>query len=552
VGLDPVDLREISGKHTPPSGVERGDGRPIAGRRPCLPWHLDAYRDGLRLAGERQHREGVAGEARAEVRHGLPAGEPVRSYLERTPRGLLLARGEHLALLDAHVVGGERVDAVLTDFSMPEMDGLEVLAAIRKRDETLPVVLVTARGSERIAVRAMKQGAYEYVTKPFEADEMAALIERALETRALRRENRLLAAERALGRAVIGHAPAMRRLLDAVARVATKDVTVLVRGETGTGKELVAGLLHAQSRRAARPLVRFNCAAIPGDLAEAELFGHARGAFTGAAQARRGYFAEASSGTLILDEVGELPLGVQAKLLRALQEGEVQPLGAGRVEKVDVRLVASTNRDLAEEVRAGRFREDLYYRLAVVELVVPPLREHREDIPALVEDFSRRYRERFGAERVRLSAALVEALVQAEWPGNVRQLENTVARLIALAPEGEIGSDAFHTPTTKRSAATGSSPVAEPSALAEVEPPPDGALTISEQLDAVERGIIVRAHERRRQPVGGGPPPGAQPQRAHRPAQEVPPRQLSPRRCRNLLQPSSGTVRRSGRRRRAQ
>jgi len=380
----------------------------------------------------------------------------------------------------------EGVDAVLTDFSMPEMDGLALLDAIRKRDETLPVVLVTARGSERIAVRAMKQGAYEYVTKPFEADEMAALIERALETRALRRENRLLAAERALGRAVVGDSPAMRRLLDAVARVATKDVTVLVRGETGTGKELVAGLLHAQSRRAARPLVRFNCAAIPGDLAEAELFGHARGAFTGAAQARRGYFAEASSGTLILDEVGELPLGVQAKLLRALQEGEIQPLGAGRVEKVDVRLVASTNRDLAEEVRAGRFREDLYYRLAVVELVVPPLREHREDIPALVEEFSRRYRERFGAERVRLSAALVEGLARADWPGNVRQLENTVARLIALAPEGEIGSDAFPTSPAPGTAAASRAP-------AEVEEPPDGALTLREQLDAVERGIVVRA-----------------------------------------------------------
>ncbi len=368
----------------------------------------------------------------------------------------------------------EGVDSVVTDYSMPEMDGLQLVQAIHERDESLPVVVLTAHGSERIAVRAMKSGAYEYVTKPFDIDEMALVIDRALEARALRVQNRRLTAEKAIGHAIIGDSPAMRRLLDAVHRVAPKDITVLVRGETGTGKELIAALLHAQSRRAAAPLVRFNCAAIPGELAEAELFGHARGAFTGAAQARRGFFAEAHGGTLVLDEVGELPQAVQAKLLRALQEGEIQPVGKGSVEKVDVRVVACTNRDLLAEVRAHRFREDLYYRLAVVELVVPPLHEHREDIPSLTVEFARRYADRFGMENVRLAPALIEALQRADWPGNVRQLENAVARMVALGNPGEIGVQAF--------------------AVEAVEPglPPDGTLTLREQVEALERSVIAR------------------------------------------------------------
>jgi two-component system response regulator AtoC len=226
-------------------------------------------------------------------------------------------------------------------------------------------------------------------------------------------------------------------------------------------------------------LVRFNCAAIPAELAEAELFGHSRGAFTGAVQSRRGFFAEADGGTLVLDEVGELSAPVQAKLLRVLQEGEIQPVGAGRVEKVDVRVVACTNRDLEAEARAHRFREDLYYRLAVVELVVPPLNEHREDIPALAAEFARRYAERFGMASVRLARDLIEALQRAEWPGNVRQLENSIARMVALGGGGEIGLDAFAGATMR---------AAEPGA----EPSPDGTLSLREQVEALERNIIVR------------------------------------------------------------
>src|SRR5207302_4682459 len=253
------------------------------------------------------------------------------------------------------------VDGVVTDYSMPGMDGVQLVQAIHERDDSLPVVMLTAHGSERIAVRAMKSGAYEYVTKPFDIDEISLVLDRALEARALRVQNRRLTAEKVLGRSIVGDSPAMRRVLEAVSRVGPKDITVLVRGDTGTGKELIASLIHAESRRAAGPLVRFNCAAIPGELAEAELFGHARGAFTGATHARQGFFAEANRGKLVLAEVGELSAPVQAKLLRALQEGEIQPVGAGRVEKVDVRIVACTNRDLSAEVKERRFREDLYY-----------------------------------------------------------------------------------------------------------------------------------------------------------------------------------------------
>src|SRR5438128_3165287 len=369
---------------------------------------------------------------------------------------VVLARSGQEAL--AHLEG---VDAVVTDYAMPEMDGVQLLQAIRERDESLPVILLTAHGSERIAVRAMKAGAYEYVTKPFDIEEMGLVIERALEARALRVQNRRLTAEKAIGRSIVGDSAAMRRLIDAVTRVAPRDITVLVRGETGTGKELVAALIHGESKRAKGPLVRFNCAAIPGELAEAELFGHTRGAFTGATQARRGFFAEADGGTLVLDEVGELPLPVQAKLLRALQEGEIQPVGAGRVERVDVRVVACTNRDLAAEARARRFREDLYYRLAVVELLVPPLHEHREDIPALAGQFVRRYAERFGMDRVRLAPELVDALQRADWPGNVRQLENAVARMVALGSGGDIGLEAFALASTA------------PAADADAEAPPE-------------------------------------------------------------------------------
>jgi len=277
---------------------------------------------------------------------------------------------------------------------------------------------------------------------------------------------------------VVGESWAMRELFQTVARVEPKDVTVLIRGETGTGKELIASLVHAESARAARPLVRFNCAAIPAELAESELFGHARGAFTGADKARAGVFSVANGGTLVLDEIGELPLSIQAKLLRVLQEGEIQQVGTSRIERVDVRVIACTNRDLAAEARRGRFRMDLYYRLAVVELIVPPLREHREDIPSLAVRFAERYARRFGNHDVRLSPALIETLRERDWPGNVRELENTIARLVAVSGGGEIDLGLLDRTCP---------------GLADASPEkPAIKLSLRDQLAAYERRIIER------------------------------------------------------------
>ena len=278
---------------------------------------------------------------------------------------------------------------------------------------------------------------------------------------------------------IVAESESMRGLLADLARVAPKDVTVLVRGETGTGKELVASCIHSGSPRASGPLIRFNCACIPAELAEAELFGHARGAFTGADHARQGYFAAANGGTIVLDEVGELPLALQAKLLRALQEGEIQPVGAGRVERVNVRVVASTNRDLRSAARAGRFREDLYYRLAVVEVIVPPLRDHRDDIPALAIAFARRYAERFGMDAPTLTCELIDELKKCDWPGNVRQLENAIARMVAVVDGGEIGLELFD------AGHQGGGDQA-------LEGMPADGVPLREQVEAFERAIISR------------------------------------------------------------
>jgi two-component system response regulator AtoC len=328
-------------------------------------------------------------------------------------------------------------DVVLTDLAMPVMDGMQLLERLRASDPSVPVLMVTAHGSERLAVAAMKSGAFDYIPKPFDPDELVLAVRRAADWRELRLQNARLRTEAALGRSIVAESPAMKRVMDVVARVAPKDVTVLLTGESGAGKDIVATVLHAHSRRADKPLVRFNAAAIPGELAEAELFGHTKGAFTGAQSARLGYFQQAHRGTLFIDEIGELPLAIQAKVLRALQSGEVQQVG-GRPEVVDVRLVAATNRDIAAEVKTGRFREDLYYRLNVVPIRVPSLRERPEDVEPLVRTFVRQYAERYGMGGVEVEPALIEALRAHGWPGNVRELENTIARLLALAPDERI------------------------------------------------------------------------------------------------------------------
>jgi DNA-binding NtrC family response regulator len=359
---------------------------------------------------------------------------------------------------------------VVTDLRMPGLDGMALLRAITARSPAPRVVLVTAHGSERQAVEAMKAGAFDYFRKPFEPDELLAVVRRAVEAARLAQENERLAGELALAGGMVFASEPMRRLASLVARVAPRDVTVLVSGESGTGKERIAEAIVRASRRADRPFVRFNCAALTPTLAEAELFGHARGAFTGAVRARPGLFGEADGGTILLDEVGELPLELQPKLLRVLQEGEVRAVGEERSRKVDVRVVAATHRDLEQEVRAGRFREDLYYRLHVVHLVVPPLRERPEDVPALARHFVRLFCERFGVGPFTVPDALVERLRALPWRGNVRELENAMERWVALSPPEGL----------------------DPALLADVGgAEPGQALGLRERVEAYERGIVV-------------------------------------------------------------
>jgi two-component system response regulator AtoC len=376
-------------------------------------------------------------------------------------------------------------DVVLTDLAMPDMDGMQVLERMRANDPSVPVVMLTAHGSERVAVGAMKAGAFDYIPKPFDPDELVIAVRRALDWRELRLQNARLRTEAALGRALIAESPAMKRVMDVVARVAPKDVTVLLTGESGAGKDILATVLHGHSRRADKPLVRFNAAAIPSELAEAELFGHTKGAFTGAQSARSGFFQKAHRGTLFIDEIGELPLAIQAKVLRALQSGEVQQVG-GRTETVDVRLIVATNRDLVAEVKAGRFREDLFYRLNVVPIRVPPLRERPEDVEPLVRAFARVYGERYGMGGVEIEPSLVDALRAHPWPGNVRELENTIARLLALAPDERI------TLALWRSLSEGPSASSSPPSAAG-DPGPGHPLRA--RVESFERALISEAFE---------------------------------------------------------
>ncbi len=383
--------------------------------------------------------------------------------------------GEGLAAFEAR-----GADVVLTDLAMACTDGMQVLESLRAQDPSVPVLMITAHGSERVAVTAMKSGAFDYLPKPFDPDELVLAVKRAAETRELRLQNARLRTESSLGRTIVAESPAMKRVLDVVARVAPKDVTVLLLGESGSGKDVMATTLHAHSRRADKPLVRFNAAALPSELAEAELFGHTKGAFTGAQAARQGYFQSAHLGTLFIDEVGELALPVQTKLLRALQSGEVQPVG-GRAEHVDVRLVAATNRDLAADVKSGRFREDLFYRLNVVPIRLPPLRERPEDIEPLVRVFVRSYAERYGMGTVEIEPALVATFAKQPWPGNVRELENSIARMLALAPDDRLTLSLWRSLGDPR----------EPNLLAATPGDPGPSHPLRTRVEAFERAIIA-------------------------------------------------------------
>ena len=339
-------------------------------------------------------------------------------------------------------VRGRVLDAVVCDLRMEQVDGFDVLAAVRAADPTLPVLIMTAFGGVENAVEAMRRGATHYFTKPFRLDEVLLYVQRAIAERRLREENRALrqaVGERSTFAALVGRSATMRSLYELIERVAHSPAPVLVRGESGSGKELVARALHFEGSRKEGPFVAVNCTAIPNALLESELFGHVKGSFTGATTPRRGLFLEADGGTLFLDEIGDMAPELQAKLLRVLEDGEVRAVGADASRKVDVRVVAATHQDLEVRVREGRFRQDLFYRLNVVPLQVPPLRERREDIPLLVEHFVAQSRKRNPRARLAgFSPEALAALASAPWPGNVRELENLVERLAVVTVQEQV------------------------------------------------------------------------------------------------------------------
>jgi two-component system response regulator AtoC len=368
----------------------------------------------------------------------------------RKSLGMLLSEDGHEVEADDRAsaalvrVRTEGFDAVLCDVRMPEMDGLEFLRRYRDAGGRALVIMMSAYGGEDAALEAMKEGAYDYLPKPFRADEVRLTLRKAEERERLRGRVAILEAEVARFHDVdvVAVSESMRRVMDLATRVAPHPTTVLVTGESGTGKEVVARAIHRMSPRRDRPLVAVNCAAIPEHLLESELFGHVRGAFTGAVGDRRGLFEEADGSTLLLDEVGDLPLALQAKLLRALQEGSIRRVGETRERAVDVRLIAATARELEREVEAGGFREDLFYRLNVFRLHILPLRERPEDIGQLAALILRRVIERTGRS-VSFAADALPVLRRHPWPGNVRELENTIERAVVLANRDTIGAEAL-------------------------------------------------------------------------------------------------------------
>jgi two-component system response regulator AtoC len=331
------------------------------------------------------------------------------------------------------------VDVVLCDLRMPGMNGIELLPELVRRLPNATVIMMSAFGSADLAIEAMKRGAYDYLAKPFAPSEILLTIRKARERERLRRSNQLLRREVQRGeRPIVAASESMIRVLEVVERAAEFKATVLLTGESGTGKEVLARAIHAQSGRRQEAFVAVNCGAIPEMLLESELFGHSRGAFTGANRARRGLFVEADGGTLFLDEIGELPVPLQVKLLRVLQEEEVRPLGESKSLQVDIRVIAATSRQLEEEVAAGRFREDLFYRLNVLRIPVPPLRERREDISVLVDHLVGRARETLGKPIRSVADDALARLLAYPWPGNVRELENVIERAVILAESDRI------------------------------------------------------------------------------------------------------------------
>jgi two-component system, NtrC family, response regulator AtoC len=396
--------------------------------------------------------------------------------------------------VDAALVEIERqpFDIIITDLRMPGRSGLELIDEVRRRNLETTMVVMTAYGGKEVAIEAMKRGAYDYLSKPFEADEVVLLLRKAEERERLFRENLSLRKqirsgggepETGLGE-MVAKSARMTELFRTIRKIAEFKTTILVGGESGTGKELVARAIHRLSPRASGPFVAVNCGAIPGTLLESELFGHRKGAFTDATRDRKGLFEEATDGTLFLDEIGELPVGLQVKLLRVLQEEEVRRLGDTQDVKVDVRVVAATARDLAEEVKRGAFREDLYYRLNVLAVHLPPLRDRREDIPLLVDHFVQRMNARMNLAITGATPEAMRQLIESDWPGNVRELENVVERAMVLSDGPQIDVESL--PDRLRRVAPGP-------AAPTVVTPSDDDLSIKRASRRAEEDLIRRA-----------------------------------------------------------
>ncbi len=391
------------------------------------------------------------------------------------------------------LVKREPPNMVVLDIKMPGMNGLETLAEIRKVDEALPVAMISGHGTITDAMQATRLGAFDFIEKPFTSERVLVTVAKGLELRELRQENRELKLAMESKYEIVGESPSLRKVLEAVKRAAPTNATVMLLGESGVGKELVARTIHRNSPRASQRFVQVNCAAIPEELIESELFGHEKGSFTGATEKQIGKFEQADRGTIFLDEVGDMSPKTQAKVLRVLQEQEVERLGSARTVKVDVRVIAATNKNLDEAIQRGEFREDLYFRLNVIPMIVPPLRERREDIPQLVHHFAKRISDEHNVKLKRFDPRAMEGLQRYRWRGNIRELRNTVERLMIMTPGDVIRVEDL--PPEVRTEAP-SRPAVVPAGETLGNPPAGtttpGAGTLREFKDAAERAYLAQ------------------------------------------------------------
>ena len=387
-------------------------------------------------------------------------------------------------------------DMVVLDIKMPGTNGLETLAEIRKVDESLPVAMISGHGTITDAMQATRLGAFDFIEKPFTSERVLVTVQKGLELRSLRKENRELKLAMEARYEIVGDSPALRRVLEAVQRAAPTNATVLLLGESGVGKELVARTIHRNSPRAGQRFIQVNCAAIPEELIESELFGHEKGSFTGATEKQIGKFEQGDRGTIFLDEIGDMSARTQAKVLRVLQEQEVERLGSARTIKVDVRVIAATNKNLEEAIQRGEFRDDLYFRLNVIPILVPPLRERREDIPQLVQHFAKRTSEEHNLKPKRFDPRAMEAMQRYRWRGNIRELRNTIERLMIMSP-GDVVRVEDLPAEIRGESSSRLAPVAEPGASApQARPEPAGTATpppgtLREFKEAAERAFLV-------------------------------------------------------------